>query len=248
MDWIHFMAVSIWIGGLFYLSLIFLKNIKPVEYDGTVNRANSVSDISNDLVSIHNVSISLMYFSFVIIIALCVIGISGLILGFMHLQDLNSLFGTSYGQILVLKLGLVFPLIFIGRYNQLKIYKNTSLVSFLVKNKGNNDTTDSISDPYQQTRVELFKKLNRSLKIESLLGIAVLIVAAFLSVTSPPSLEATDQDTFNIQSSNVSESGSSFFFLLVISLVVIISIIGVVNFRKNQKQVKEIFAITGDGN
>ncbi len=248
MDWIHFMAVSIWIGGLFYLSLIFLKNIKPVEYDGTVNRANSVSDISNDLVSIHNVSISLMYFSFVIIIALCVIGISGLILGFMHLQDLNSLFGTSYGQILVLKLGLVFPLIFIGRYNQLKIYKNTSLVSFLVKNKGHNDTTDSISDPYQQTRDELFKKLNRSLKIESLLGIAVLIVAAFLSVTSPPSLEATDQDTFNIQSSNVSESGSSFFFLLVISLVVIISIIGVVNFRKNQKQVKEIFAITGDGN
>lgn len=244
MDWIHFMAVSIWIGGLFYLSLIFLKNIKPIDYNDTPDRTNSVSDISSDMISIHNLSISLMNFSFVVIIALCIIGISGLFLGYVHLQDLNSVFSTSYGQILVLKLGLAFPLIFIGRNNQLKIYKYTSLVSILVKKIGNNDKNDSILEQSRKNRIKMFKRLNNSLKIESLLGIAVLIVASFLSVTSPPSLEAINQDSINIQSSNESESGGSFFFFVVISLIVIISAIGIVNFRKNQKQVKKIFAIT----
>ena len=96
MDWIHFMAVSIWIGGLFYLSLIFLKSIKPVGYNEAANRKKSVSDISIDIESVHSISISLMNFSFVVIIALCVIGISGVFLGYLHLQDLNSVFSTSY--------------------------------------------------------------------------------------------------------------------------------------------------------
>ena len=248
MDWIHFMAVSIWIGGLFYLSLIFLKSIKPVDYNETANRKKSVSDIPIDIVSVHSISISLMNFSFVIIIALSVIGISGVFLGYLHLQDLSSVFSTSYGQILVLKLGLAFPLIFIGRYNQLKIYKYTSLVSILVKNINSNEINGSISEQYRKNRAELFKKLNRSLKIESLLGIAVLIVAAFLSVTSPPSLDAINEDSINFQDGNVSEFGSSFFFFVVICLIVIISVIGMVNFRKNQKQIKKIFAITNDRN
>ena len=84
------------------------------------------------------------------------------------------------------------------------------------------------------------------MKIESLLGIAVLIVAAFLSVTPPPSLDAINEDSINFQASNVSEFGSSFFFFVVICLIVIISVIGMVNFRKNQKQIKKIFAITND--
>jgi len=244
MDWIHFMAVSIWIGGLFYLSLIFLKNIKPVDHKDNSHSTNTVSEVSSNIMSVRSISISLMNFSFVVIVALCVIGTTGLYLGYVHLQDLSSVFGTSYGQILILKLGLAFPLIFIGRYNQIKIFRYTSLVSNLVKGLGNNATNEDLPNQHRENRVELFKRLNRSLKIESLLGIAVLIVASFLSVTSPPSLEAINQDPINIQDNNVNESGSSFFFYLVISLVVIISVFGIVNFRKNQKQIKKIFAIT----
>ncbi len=246
MDWIHFMAVSVWIGGLFYLSIILLKNLKPVDYDDTKsNSINPLSDISNNIMSVHSISISLMNFSFIVIIALCVIGISGLYLGYIHLQDLNSVFNTSYGQILILKLALAFPLIFIGRYNQLKIYKYTSLVANLVKNLGNNTTYEGISNQYRENRIKLFRRLNTSLKIESLLGITVLIVASFLSVTSPPSLEAINQVSTTIQDKGVNDSGSAFFFYLVISLVVIISAFGIVNFKKNQQQIKKILAITG---
>ena len=245
MDWIHFMAVSIWIGGLFYLSLIFLKNFKPVDFGSKSNSANQVSEASPDVIRIHNVSISLMNFSFIVIIALSTIGISGLYLGYTHLQDLNSVFTTSYGQILVLKLGLAFPLIFIGRYNQLKIYKYTSWISSLVKDMGNNNiASDSLSKQFTENRSGLFRTLNRSIRIESLLAIAVLIVASFLSVTSPPSLEAINQNSFNIRTNNIGGSDNLLFLYLIIFLVVIIAVIGIVNFKKNQKQVKTIFAIT----
>jgi copper transport protein len=245
MDWIHFMAVSIWIGGLFYLSLVLIKNLKPIDdHNDKSNSTNTIASVSNSIRSVHNMSIALMYFSFLVIVALCIIGISGLYLGYMHLQDLNSVFNTSYGQILVLKLGLAFPLIFIGRYNQLKIYKYTLRTSNLLKDVDKN-TNVILTQQYGQERTNIFESLNKSLKVESLLGISVLIVAAFLSVTSPPSLEAIDQGSGINQNHNLDNgSNNPFFFYLIITLAIIITIIGIINFKKNQKQIKEISTLT----
>lgn len=258
MDWVHFMAVSIWIGGLFYLSLVLVKNLKPIDdhhhhhndKSNIVNTVSTGSTVSNGgvydgtVVSVHSISIALIYFSFIVIIALCIIGISGLYLGYVHLQDLNSVFNTQYGHILVLKLALAFPLIFIGRFNQLKIFGYASLTSNFLKENTKNTDNKFLIQQYHQKRTSLFKRLNRSLKIESFLGITVLIVASFLSVTSPPSLEAVSQDEFTTRYNNdISESNNSFFFYLVITLVVIICTIGIINYRKNQKQIKLIFAL-----
>jgi copper transport protein len=245
MDWIHFMAVSIWIGGLFYLSSIFLRILKPVEYGEKTIRTNNGSDISRNMVSIHNGSIALMNFSFIVIIALCIIGISGLYLGYIHLQNIDSVFNTLYGQILVLKLALAFPLIFIGRYNQLKIYKYTSLTSNIVKNMKSVDNI--FVQQHEEKRTILYNTLNKSIKIESILGGSVLVVASFLSITSPPSLEAIDQGSNLIQNTdntNKGNSNDSFFSYLVITLTIIITIIGIMNFKKNQKQIKNISALT----
>ncbi|MDN5847559.1 MAG: CopD family protein [Candidatus Nitrosocosmicus sp.] len=249
MDWIHFMAVSIWIGGLFYISLVVVKNFKPIvnHNDDKSNNSTNTSKFSNSTESLLNMSIALMYFSFIVISVLCIIGVSGLYLGYVHLLELNSVFNTQYGQILVLKLALAFPLIFIGRYNQLKIFRYASLMSNLLKDKNKTKNTDNntLAQQYNEKRTLLFKTLNKSIKIESLLGITVLIVAAFLSVTSPPSLEATSQDSFNIQDNknNVSESNKSFFLYLVMALAIIISAIGIINFRRNQKHIKSVFVL-----
>ena len=246
MDWIHFMAVSMWIGGLFFLSLIFLKNIMLVDYDGKPNSINTIPNVSNNIMSIHDISISLMNFSFIVIIALCVIGISGLYLSYVHLQNLNSLIDTVYGKILILKLGLAFPLIFIGRYNQIKIYQYTSLVSNLLKDIDKNTRDDYIVHQYRETRTTSFIVLRKSLKLESILALSVLIVASFLSVTSPPSLEATDEDSSLNQNIHMSKSNNSLFFYLVITLALIISIFGIINFRKNQKRIESIFDLMRD--
>jgi putative copper export protein len=241
-DLIHFMAVSVWIGGLFYLSLILIKNLKPIDsYNDKSDSTNTVSNstVSDNMVSVHNISIALMYFSFIVIIALCIIGITGLYLGYAHLLNLNNVFNTQYGQILVLKLALAFPLIFIGRYNQLKIHKYTSLISASIK-EVKNPKVNNILQGYQKDMANIYIALDKSLKIESLLGISVLIVAAFLSVTSPPSLEALDQGSINIQDNSLGNTSNSFFLYLIMTLAVIIAIIGVVNFRKNQKQINSI--------
>jgi hypothetical protein len=91
------------------------------------------------------------------------------------------------------------------------------------------------------------KRINKSLKIESIIGITVLIVASFLSVTSPPSLEAVDQSSNSFQNpdnTDIGNSNGSFFSYLVITLVIIITIIGIINFKKNHKQIKAISALT----
>ncbi len=122
-----------------------------------------------------------MYFSFIAIVALCVIGISGIYLGYIHLQSMNSVITTLYGQILIIKLGLAFPLIFIGRYNQLKIYKHTLSISSILKDLKNMDKTeyDILIQQHTKKRTVLYNTINKSLKIESLLGVSVLVVAAF---------------------------------------------------------------------
>lgn len=80
-------------------------------------------------------------------------------------------------------------MIFFGRYNQLHIYNYAKLISTSNANIKHN------AEEYQDSDIKsnsgaFLRKINKSLKIESVLGIMVLVAASFLSVTSPPSLES----------------------------------------------------------
>ena len=117
----------------------------------------------------------------------------------------------------------------------------------IVKNIKNTKDDASHLQQYIEKRTILYNTLNKSLKIESILGESVLIVASLLSVTSPPSLEAIEQGSNliqNIDNTNIGNSNDSFFSYLVITLAIIITIIGIMNFKKNQKQIKAISALT----
>ena len=87
----------------------------------------------------------LMYFSFIAVTAISIIGITGLYLAFVHLQNLSSLITSMYGQILIIKLSLAFPMIFVGRYNQIKIYNYTKL------NSTNNVNIRGNAEKYQDS-------------------------------------------------------------------------------------------------
>ena len=99
------------------------------------------------------------------------------------------------------------------------------------------------SDTKSNSRVFL-RKINKSLKIESVLGILVLVAASFLSVTSPPSLESIGQNlnpsNLNVHSSSDIFASNLTFLYLVIFLSIIISIFGIINFKKNQRQIREV--------
>jgi copper transport protein len=58
MDWIHFMAVSIWLGGLFYISSILLMTIrlsisKKGDIDRSINRSLNVNTVHHTLTFLH---------------------------------------------------------------------------------------------------------------------------------------------------------------------------------------------------
>ena len=245
-DWIHFMSVSIWIGGLFYLTVFFTKrNFITMDQINSID-TNGVSP-SSDKRILEQMTQSLMYFSFIAVTAISIIGITGLYLAFVHLQNLSSLFTSVYGLILVIKLSLAFPMIFIGRYNQIKIYNYAKLISTSNANIKHNSAAYQDSD-IRSNSILFLRKINKSLKTESVLGILVLVAASFLSVTSPPSLESMDQNlnqsTLNIHSSNDIFASNLTLLYVVIFLSIIISIFGIINFRKNQKQIYEVASLS----
>ena len=188
-----------------------------------------------------------MYFSFIAVTAISIIGITGLYLAFVHLQNLSSLFTSVYGLILVIKLSLAFPMIFIGRYNQVKIYNYAKLISTSNANIKHNSAAYQDSD-IRSNSILFLRKINKSLKTESVLGILVLVAASFLSVTSPPSLESMDQNLNpsnpNVHSSNDIFASNLTLLYVVILLSIIVSIFGIINFRKNQKQISEVVSLS----
>jgi putative copper export protein len=242
-DWIHFMSVSIWIGGLFYLSTTLLKIIKS-STDESVKNIDDENDIKNSIMAFHQTSFSLMSFSFIPITSLCIIGTTGLYMSLIHLQSLNAIFTTLYGQILIIKLSLAFPMIFLGRHNQLKIQEYAALTSKLIIGSSsiNNNNDPKAFSSHSKKRSVFFNSMNRSIKIESLIGISVLIAASFLSVTPPPSLETSNQDSNPNDNYNLTNNTNNVdLTMIVITLSIIIIIFGMVNFRKNRQQIRDIF-------
>jgi copper transport protein len=167
-DWLHFMAVSAWVGGLFYFSAVLLFAIKS---DNAGNTA-------------YNLSLILPRFSLLATASLGIIGVTGVYMAWIHLQTLDSLFYTQYGINLIIKLSAALPMILLGAYHQVKVHKNIVLLASIgSKKKGSTSLSNTISNTANST----VSKFGKTVKIESLIGIAVLFAASLLTITSPPS-------------------------------------------------------------
>ena len=141
LDWLHFMAVSIWIGGLFYISTVLLNTIRSRAATHAVNSTtdnitktgSSTNNLSNTgksrSIFVYYLALLLPRFSILATISLGVIGVSGLYMAWIQLHSFNSLFNSSYGNILIIKLSIALPLVLLGVYHQLRLHKNAVLVA-----------------------------------------------------------------------------------------------------------------------
>src|ERR671925_1026714 len=167
-DWLHFMAVSAWVGGLFYFSAVLLFAIK--------------SDNADNIA--YNLSLILPRFSLLATASLGIIGVTGVYMAWIQLYTLDSLFYTQYGINLIIKLSAALPVILLGAYHQVKVHKNIVLLASIgSKKKGFTSPPNTISNTANGT----VSKFGKTVKIESLIGIAVLFAASLLTITSPPS-------------------------------------------------------------
>jgi hypothetical protein len=144
----------------------------------------------------------LPYFSMIAIISLGVISISGLYMAWLQLQSIGSLFDSTYGNILIIKLCVIAPMIVLGAYHQIKLHyamvqtaqRKESKLKEQFGNIPNNPQERDGKDSYTSRggRYDPFRRFSKTIKIESLIGITVLVITSFLTITSPPSMVHSD--------------------------------------------------------
>jgi copper transport protein len=174
-DWLHFMAVSAWVGGLFYFSAVLLTAIK--------------SDKAYK--SAYHLSVILPRFSLLATASLGIIGVTGIYMAWIHLHTLDSLFYTQYGNNLIIKLSAALPMVLLGAYHQVKLHNGILLMASIGGlRKDSTQHTDTISN----TSNNAVSKFGRTVRIESLIGIGVLFAASLLTITSPPSQMTEHQE------------------------------------------------------
>jgi copper resistance protein D len=101
MDWLHLMAVSVWGGGLIVLSTI----VFPAVLKLTEQRQMLITDIA-------------LRFSTLAGIALGTIVVTATYNAWLQVRSFHALWGTPYGQLVIVKFLLLFALVILGASNR----------------------------------------------------------------------------------------------------------------------------------
>jgi putative copper export protein len=242
-DWLHFMAVSIWVGGLFYISAILLVTIRSTtNVTEPINGPYETSKIGHT----YFLAILLPYFSLIATMSLGIIGVSGLYMAWIHLHTPEALFDTMYGNILIIKLSAILPMVILGAYHQLRLHNNLVLVARIGKERGksNDNSNSAINPPRPSSNLLLgddpFAKFIKTINIESFIGIGVLFITSFLTITSPPSTSMAENS--NLNGSSTSENDMPSFDLFAILFIILSAAVvtgSVVYFVKSKREIKK---------
>jgi putative copper export protein len=254
LDWFHFMAVSIWLGGLFYITSILLRTIrvsikKNGNTDGTVSGTFDVNTVHN---SSYLLALLLPYFSLIATISLGIIGVTGLYMAWIHLHTAEAIFTSSYGNILAIKLLLILPMVILGGYHQIKLHGSLMSVASFRKsrleqqreeiNAYNLKSTNDLDRSTFPLRNSPSEKFSKTVKIESLIGIGVLVAASFLTITSPPSISLQEPTSTpgllgeESQQDYIPSFDSFTFLAILLSVAVIFG--SIIYFKKSKQQVR----------
>lgn len=143
----HLLAGSFWIGGVLGL-LLFLSSARATGNGTAPTLAVKV----------------VQRFSRLALWSVAILTVSGTIMGIMIVGSLDVLVTTSYGLTLLLKIGIVIPVIAIAAYNKFRLLPKISA---------------------RPTARMQWHTLNRTLGYEAALLVAVLLLTGFLTNLSP---------------------------------------------------------------
>lgn len=138
-DWTHLVAASLWLGGLVQLAAVVWPAAPEARRE------------------------SFLRFSRLAAVSMALVVLAGTYLGAVRLQRVSDLWTVPYGQVLLLKAGLVLVALGFGAFHHLVVR------------------------PRLGTRGEGDGAVGRSLVGESAVGVAVLLLAALLVNGRPPS-------------------------------------------------------------
>jgi copper transport protein len=154
-DWLHFTAMSFWIGGLVPLGAVLLHRRFRIQATDSMQP----SDSNESVALLNRVS---HRFSRVALTCVIILGLSGLTEALLQVRTLPALLGTRYGQTILLKSGLFALLIGLGALNQLGILPH-------IARRGG----------------QALRRLGQSVRVEIILGGLVLLAAGGLVSLAP---------------------------------------------------------------
>lgn len=254
MDWLHFMAVAIWIGGLFYISAVLLDTIRTATKAKTkFENYSSTPTRSDKIESAYFLALLLPHFSVIATISLGIIGITGLYMAWIHLHTAEALFESSYGNILIIKLSAALPMVILGAYHQLKLHHSlVEVASISINTEGRNKKSPLLNSVNNNNiSLDIYAKFRKTIRIESIIGIGVLFAASFLTITSPPHSSTMmshgqvapfmTQTPLSEGSSDLNETPLSLdsFAILTIILSAVVSMGSAFYLRKSRQQLKK---------
>jgi copper transport protein len=209
-DFIHNLAASVWIGGVIYLALVVIPAIK---------RTRSIEELTK----ISIISIIIPRFSSIPVVTIGVIVITGPLLMYTLESNLGLTLASLYGKILVVKLLLAAVMIGIGGYHQLivqrKVYNasvigvttgsNAQLITSPNTHKSSYNLNSEIRKGTRWKKIiwrnsngstktkhdssSIITSFSKSTRVESLVGMVLLLSVAFLVNTGLPASEFQNQ-------------------------------------------------------
>ncbi len=248
-DWLHFMAVSMWIGGLFYISTILLVTIRSTT--NVTEHLNQEEEYKTSKIrNTYFLAILLPYFSLIATISLGVIGVTGLYMAWSHLHTAGALFDTTYGNILIIKLSTILPLVLLGAYHQLKLHNSLVLVAKIGREeKKSKDKHTLAANTFDSNSITIqadpFTKFSKTIRIESSIGIAVLFITSFLTITSPPSMSMAENSnlngSFTTTTTTTENEMPSFDSFAILALILAAAILtgSIVSFVRSKREIKK---------
>jgi copper transport protein len=243
-DWLHFMAVSIWVGGLFYISVILLVTIRSSR--NVTESVNQEKHETNKIRNTYFLAVLLPYFSLIATISLGIIGVTGLYMAWIHLHTAGAIFDTTYRNVLIIKLSAILPMVMLGAYYQLRLHDSLILVAKIgkeeKKSNGKRTSTTNTSHGNSTTlQADPFTKFSKTIRIESFIGIAVLFITSFLTITSPPSVSMAENSNLNGTSTATENEMPSFDSFAILAIILSAAILtgSIVSFVRSKREIKK---------
>ena len=164
-DVLHLLAASLWIGGLIHVGLAMPRWLD--ELDGVPRTLFAAESLRRFSV--------LAAFSIVLLLA------SGVISAFVQFTGWSELWETTYGRSLLGKLGAMIPLLAVAALNALVLAPRVERVSMELRGAAV-DTGESGAG----AAARLQRLLANTVRLEALLGVAVLVAVAVMIQLEPP--------------------------------------------------------------
>lgn len=156
-DWLHLVAAGLWLGGLFHLALSMTRGVSGLEADKRLRVLERAIPL----------------FTRLAVACTAVIALTGVYNSWIHVDRLSALWGTPYGEALLLKIILFVVMVALGGVSTFIIHPKAKR---LIAGDDGAETGEHL---------KLDRSFYRTVGLEAVLGIVVLLAAAVLVFLQP---------------------------------------------------------------